>query len=292
MEHDIQEQIKKSPIVWFFGTLITGFLAGVALMTFLQNYSGMSLITKQELLEKNSNIETLKRESAILTQKISESSARVEELQMAQQDLITVTAEQEKAIVELKKSKDENKLLREELQRTQLTLETERKKSTHLDTSEKENSKLTRQNAALNAKINELQSANRALNMHLEEQQVHYNELTKPRTAKNYSVIAPSQSIRPNQIVEFLDGILTVNAQYIARSGACLTTNTLNECVFIEVSRTLPIQIRNKKYAIRVDSTNTNVFNDGDRDSIDFMQWATREDNSAMITLLLVSTDS
>lgn len=118
----------------------------------------------------------------------------------------------------------------------------------------------------------------KSLESHNEGLTASNGTLIKPQTAGNLPKVLKSQEIRPNKLVSYFNGALTVHAKYISRDGACLMTNMDSECKFTEVGKLLQIQVGDKKYALRVDDTYVVFKND-----------TTWEENTATLTILLLS---
>jgi hypothetical protein len=147
----------------------------------------------------------------------------------------------------------------------------------HLDALEKANSQLKAQNEELNKRYTKVLRDSREMESRNVTLKASNDALTKPRTTSAPPKALQSQQIRPNQLLSYFDGAVTVNAQYISRTGACLATNMDNECKFIEVGKLLQFRVGDKRYAFRVDETS--VWSDLDK---------TREENTAKITILLL----
>lgn len=56
MDNYLQKLASNSPTVAYLGTLTVGFTAGIGAMLGLQNYSGITMITKNEYVETSTKL--------------------------------------------------------------------------------------------------------------------------------------------------------------------------------------------------------------------------------------------
>ncbi len=166
---------------------------------------------------------------------------------------------------------------KESLNRTQMVLNVAKKKLTYLNAIENENNRLKKQIANFAEKNTEALRERKALESRNVILSARNDTPSKPRPANNQPEILESKTMRPNKLVPFLAGAVTVTvrAKYISRTGASLMTNMDNESKFIEVGQLLEFRVGDKKYAFRVDETN--CF---------FETLTTHEDNTIILSLL------
>lgn len=232
---DIRASLERSPVVWLLATLTTGFVAGWGASQGLQQYSGMTMLTKKDLGNLESKANSCAAELKTVSESLVPLREKTKELDTCLADL---HRQREQFMRDLDAIPNEEARLRLELARAQSEA---RRISTLLSDARFQN------NQAL-TRVREFEQTN-------EDLRRKNLELTHPSGINRPVVMHTSQRVEPNSLVSYLDGALTVVAKRITRNDACLTINGEGpRCSPVEAGSQLRVPLGGKAYAIRVDA--------------------------------------
>lgn len=239
--------ISKHPILRFGTILVTGFGAGIGLMSWWENHIGVSVITKAEERELREGLKKVTEEAQSLSQKNTQltgsvtqfggdlTSCRTEretlsrqaadmgaQLEAASKDKGECDAAKQEAAVSLARAQEITRLTgKVESQLAQIQRQTLRVKE------------LEGESAAVKAKN---------------------SVVIKPGVP---SVVSKARSVWTNELESYFDGALTVAVLSLHDGppavSSCVITNLDSQCRRARVGEVLPVTVGEKKYGIRID---------------------------------------